>query len=190
MNYEEYVSQLKQEFPGFEIKHKRHSRLHRAISWILFILTIGFFKRKEYLDGFVTTLFYTVYVPNSWEMISENDRKSVLLHEAVHMRQFKKERWFYPFKYLFFPLPIGLARYRLDYEVEAYAEEIVHRHMNLGEFLWGTKYERAVKDLSGPAYFWPTFSRNLVRQKLKATVTAKLKDAFGKKVQNENCCDK
>lgn len=178
MSYDEYVSKLKQEFPEFQIKHKRHSRLHRTISWFLFILTIGLFKRKEYLDGFVTTLFYTVYVPNSWEMLPENDRMAVLLHEVRHMRQFKRDGWKYPFKYLFLPLPLGFAKYRLEYEVDAYAEEIVYRH-SLGEFLWGKKYENAVHNLSGAAYFWPTFSRDLVRKKLKASVTEKLsRDCF------------
>ena len=83
------------------------------------------------------------------------------------MRQ-RKEKGLLRFSlgYLFWPLPIGYADFRLDMEVEAVAEQILFGHEKFGWPIKWLKFYSTISVLSGPEYFWPTFSSLKVEKKL------------------------
>src|SRR5262245_49463510 len=121
--YDAYCAALRGEFPRFRVVKKHESRFQRAIHYGLVAVTLGGMRR--YLDSFQTTIGSTVYVTEDWDAKSPLDRYITLRHEAVHLRQFR--RWTLPvmgFLYVFLPLPVGLAYFRMRFEKEAYAESI------------------------------------------------------------------
>lgn len=175
-SYFAHVFNLKAEFPKFRIQKKEDSNLMKFISWVLFLITFGQMKRETFMDLFVTTLGYTVYVNSSWDGLPEDDKLSVLIHEATHIRQYDEEGVLFALKYALFPLPVLFAHSRLDYEIEAFATEIVHDYLYREMFLFGPKFENAIKLLSGPSYFWPTRNKGMVGRKLRQMISKKLKE--------------
>lgn len=107
-SYFAHVFNLKAEFPKFRIQKKEDSNLMKFISWVLFLITFGQMKRETFMDLFVTTLGYTVYVNSSWDRLPEDDKLSVLVHEATHIRQYDEEGVLFALKYALFPLPVLL----------------------------------------------------------------------------------
>ena len=162
------------EFPDFKIKFKGQSKLMKFWSWCLFLLTFGQASRKDYMERYSTTVGQTVYVPDSWR-----DRKdhwnaiNTLVHERQHMRQGRRLGLFrHTLAYIFWPLPIGLANYRLDAEVEATAIAAVY-DMQVYDFpLSPEAYERHARIFTSSMYFWPTFSKKNVKRELAKKVAA------------------
>lgn len=90
--------------PGFKVISKQESRLHRIIAKILAMT-----GNKRYLDGFFTTIGYTVGVPSR-----SKDYWDVLFHEGRHAIDAKKiSRLLFGFLYLLpitmFPVFVGLS---------------------------------------------------------------------------------
>ncbi len=113
------IRKAKREFPNFELKEKSKSRLMKVINVFLKIITFG--QMKTFMSSFTTTLNETIYTPEKWPSIPEQARARVLRHELVHMRQKKRYTFLlFGYLYLFFPLPIGLAYFRMKFEREAY----------------------------------------------------------------------
>ena len=122
--YRQLLADIATEFPGFRLVRKDRSWLQRRIDLCLRLLTLG--GQSQYLDGYVTTIGRRVYVPRDWDARPAAERYLVLLHERVHLRQFR--RFGLPLMavlYLLFPLPFGLAWARMRLEREAY-EETLH----------------------------------------------------------------
>lgn len=121
--YDELVAALREEFPGFAIVRKDHSRLHRAIDRVLRVVTLG--RMRDYLGSYQTTIGKYVYVTPDWDDWPADRRYVTLRHEAVHLRQFRKLTLpVMALLYVFVPLPMGLAYFRARFEMEAYAESI------------------------------------------------------------------
>jgi hypothetical protein len=115
--------EVRKEFPSFNLVKKSDSKLMAAISAFLKAITFG--QMKAFMEDFVTTVGTTVYVPSRWEFWPTSSKMAVLRHERVHMRQsLKYGRLLYSFLYLFFPLPVGLAYFRMKLEKEAYEESL------------------------------------------------------------------
>lgn len=182
MKYEELIFALKRQYPKFEIKRKRGSKLLVLISWFLFLITFGKMKRETFLDSFVTTIGYKIYVHDGWADMKDRDKMPTLLHEGVHIRQYHEEGIWYAIKYLLFSFPVLWAHCRVDYEIEALAAEIVYDHIEKGAFLYGSKFDRAIRLLTGPEYFWPTLNRGMVRRKLRYMIVQKLKKFHERKI--------
>lgn len=130
---ERFLSDLKAEFPSFCIKPKRGDALSRAIDLALRVVTLG--GQRYYLTRYHTVIGDTLYVPETWEELSDLERVILLRHERVHLRQ--RRRYGGPlmtFLYLVPFLPLGLAYGRARIEWEAYTETL-----------------RATAELRGPA---------------------------------------
>jgi hypothetical protein len=121
MTLGELEKQIHKEFPKFKVVPKRKSTLMKAIGIFLKVITFG--QMDSFMTQFTTTLGYTVYVTDVWPTHSDNARMIILRHERVHMRQRKKYGSFlFSFLYLFFPLPVIFAYYRMKFEKEGYEE--------------------------------------------------------------------
>jgi hypothetical protein len=120
---EELLDDIRREFPSFDVQRKRSSDLQRGIALFLRIVTFG--AMRTYLTEYHTVLFGTLWVPDSWESLEDDDRYILLRHERVHLRQRKRlGDVLMAFVYLvpFFPLGLAYGRARLEWE--AYMETV------------------------------------------------------------------
>jgi hypothetical protein len=117
------LAAIRAEFPSFAILPKRGSRLQRAIHVALLLVTFG--GQRVYLTRYHTVLFGKLWVPDSWDSMSDADRFVLLRHERVHLRQrARMGDVAMAFVYLVPIFPIGLAWGRARIEWEAYEETI------------------------------------------------------------------
>jgi hypothetical protein len=120
---ETFLAEMCDEFPSFAIRYKRHSELQRAIHVALRVVTLD--RMKTYATQYHTVLFGVLWVPDSWDAMSDVDRVILLRHERVHLRQRERmgDVWM-GFVYLvpFFPLFLAYGRARIEWE--AYEETI------------------------------------------------------------------
>jgi hypothetical protein len=163
--YERLVAALREEIPGFRVVRKDRSPLHKAIHYVLIVVTFG--RMRGYLDSYQTTIRRTVYVTSDWDDWDPDRRYVTLRHEAIHLRQFR--RWTLPVMavlYVLVPLPLGLAYFRARFEKAAYAETI-----RAAAEVWGAEMPRRpsfrdniIEQFMGPSYgwMWP-FRRGLER---------------------------
>jgi hypothetical protein len=120
---EALLDQIRAEFPSFELRRKKESRLQRAIHAALTVVTFG--GQRVYLTGYYTAMFGKLWVPESWDVLPDLDRYVLLCHERVHLRQRRRMGDFaMTFVYLvpFFPLFLAYGRARIEWE--AYTETL------------------------------------------------------------------
>lgn len=120
---EAFLAEIREEFPRFEIRYKRGSRLQRAIDRALRVVTLG--RMRTYATHYHTVLFGILWVPDSWDAMSDVDRVILLRHERVHLRQRRAMGdVLMGFVYLVPIFPLFLAWGRARIEWEAYEETI------------------------------------------------------------------
>lgn len=125
----------------------------KIINILLIVITFG--KQNKFMTNYITTIGDKIYVPDNWERIHPKIKDMILVHENVHVKQYQKEKFLFYFKYLFWPLPFLHAHARLNYEIEAYATEIVYGYHKYGHPVFdGRVYSNVISQLSGPMYFW------------------------------------
>jgi hypothetical protein len=120
---ETLLAEMRKEFPTFRILPKRTSGLQRAIHLALALVTLG--GQRVYLTRYHTVLFGTLWVPDAWDRMSDDDKYILLRHERVHLRQrARMGDLVMSFVYLvpFFPLFLAYGRARIEWE--AYVETI------------------------------------------------------------------
>jgi len=120
---DDFISELRTEFPRFCIIPKRDSRLSRLIDVLLKVLTVG--AQREFMTRYHTVLWDRLYVPEIWERTPDLSRLITLRHERIHLRQ--RRRYgdlVMTFLYLVPFFPVGLAYGRARIEWEAYTETI------------------------------------------------------------------
>jgi hypothetical protein len=147
------LAELDAEFPKFRIRNKRTSMLQRAIHVLLAGITLG--GQRVYLTHYHTVLFGTLWVPDAWEAMSDDDKYILLRHERVHLRQRKRlGDAVMTFLYLvpFFPLFLAYGRARLEWE--AYIETL-----RATAEVYGTGEAEALREhikrrFVGPEYGW------------------------------------
>lgn len=163
--YDDLLRDIREEFPAFRLVPKESSWLMRAIDIALKVITFG--AMSTFMTGYVSVIGSTVYVSRGWAELSDMGRAVVLRHERVHMRQRAKYGpLLFTFLYLFFPLPVGLAYFRMKFEREAYEETLRARVE-----LYGPKSlrdpecrEGIVRQFTSSAYFWMwPFRKNTLR---------------------------
>lgn len=153
MRTEAFLEEIRREFPRFSIKKKRSSRLQRAIHTALAIATLG--GQRVYLTHYHTVLFGTLWVPDSWDQMSDDDRYVLLRHERVHLHQRKRlGDVAMAFVYLvpFFPLFLAYGRARLEWE--AYIETIRATAEVHGLEAAASLRAQIVRRFTGPDYGW------------------------------------
>jgi len=118
-----FIDEMCAEFPTFAIRYKRDSRLQRAIHVALRVVTLD--RMKTYATHYHTVLFGVLWVPDSWDTMSDVDRVILLRHERVHLRQRRRMGDVaMAFVYLVPFCPLFLAYGRARIEWEAYEETI------------------------------------------------------------------
>lgn len=120
---DDYLDELRREFPRLRLVEKDGDPLSIAIDRALRIVTFG--SQDKYLTHYVTTLGARIYVHTRWAERSDDDRYIVLRHEAIHLRQFRRYGLLLmSFLYAVPIVPMGLAYGRARLEWEAYAETL------------------------------------------------------------------
>ena len=160
---ERFLSDLKAEFPSFRIQPKRGDRLSRAIDLALRIVTLG--GQRHYLTRYHTVIGDTLYVPETWGLLSDLERVILLRHERVHLRQ--RRRYGGPlmtFLYLVPFLPLGLAYGRARIEWEAYTETLraTAELCGTAALADAAMREQIVRRFTGPDYGWMWPFRSVV----------------------------
>jgi hypothetical protein len=120
---ERILAELRVEFPRFRILKKRTSLLQRAIHVALAVITFG--GQRVYLTHYHTVLFGSLWVPDAWDAMSDDDKYILLRHERIHLRQrARMGDVAMSFVYLvpFFPLFLAYGRARIEWE--AYIETL------------------------------------------------------------------
>lgn len=161
--YGRLLEAIRSEFPKFRLIRKDQSFFQKLLHYGLVALTFG--GMKHYLNGYQTTIGWTVYVTPDWDERDPRERYVTMRHELVHLRQFRR---YTPLGmgllYLLVPFPLGLAYFRARFEQEAYEETI-----RAAAEVYGIDYvctprfrERIVSQFLGASYgwMWP-FSQNI-----------------------------
>jgi hypothetical protein len=120
---ERLLDDIRREFPTFSIERKRSSRLQRAISVALVLVTFG--GQRHYLTRYHTVLFGKLYVPDAWDRMDDDARYILLRHERVHLQQRRRmgdTLMALVYLFPFFPLFLAYGRARIEWE--AYVETI------------------------------------------------------------------
>ncbi len=150
---EALLREIRDEFPEFEIRYKRESKLQRAIHHALRAVTFG--GQKVYLTQYYTVLFGKLWVPDSWDRLPDIDRVILLRHERVHLRQRRRMGdvamavvYLVPF------FPIGLAWGRARIEWEAYEETLRATAEFYGHDAAARLKGHLVARFVGPDYGW------------------------------------
>jgi hypothetical protein len=152
---ERFAMELKEEFPAFCIRRKRGDSLSRAIDVALRIVTLG--GQRHYLTKYHTVIGDTLYVPETWDDLSDLDRVILLRHERVHLRQRRRYGGaLMAFLYLIPFLPLGLAYGRARIEWEAYTETLraTLELRGMAALKSLELRERIVQRFTGPDYGW------------------------------------
>ncbi len=150
---EAFIAETRDEFPRFRIRYKRDSKLQRAIHVALRIITLD--RMSTYATEYHTVLFGTLWVPDSWDRMSDVDRVILLRHERVHLRQRRRmgDAWM-AFVYLVPIFPLFLAYGRARIEWEAYEETIAATAELLGIERARALKPQLVRRFVGPDYGW------------------------------------
>ena len=150
-----FIETIRDEFPTFRIVPKQGHGLSRAIDLVLKAITFG--GQRSYLTRYHTVIGNTLYVPPTWQQMSDLDRVILLRHERVHLRQ--RRRYgsvLMTFLYLIPFFPLGLAYGRARIEWEAYEETLRATAELCGIEAASSQHLRAhiVARFTGPDYGW------------------------------------
>lgn len=166
-SYIDELNDVKTRFPKFKIVKKSDSSLMKAVAIFLSIITLGKMTKESFMQGFKTTIGYTMYVPDNWDLLTLASKHVILHHEAKHIEQMERDGAIkYALKYLFWPFPIFWAHGRLEYETEAYAAGMALGRLVYGFGIQGESYNKVIKNLTGAAYFWTSIDPDKVQRRL------------------------
>lgn len=123
--------------------------IYKTESWLMYILSCILFFNKKFMTDYATTIGSTVYLPEDAKEWSQERIDSILVHEYIHVLDYKKEKLLFVLKYLFpqilFPLAllilpfnwiVGLflaivfvlplpAPWRTNYEIRGYTMTLI-----------------------------------------------------------------
>ncbi len=152
---DDFIADLRREFPGFRIVPKRGDHLSRLIDVVLRALTLG--GQRHYMTRYHTVIGNTLYVPDSWAGMSACDKVILLRHERIHLIQRRRltfvgmAAW-----YLLAWFPIGLAYGRARLEWEAYTETLraIAEYRGLPAARDLQLRAQIIRRFTGPDYAW------------------------------------
>jgi hypothetical protein len=120
---EDFLAEMRREFPAFQVIKKSESPLSKAIDVALRAITFG--GQRTFMTQYYTVIGDRLYVPEGWDDTDPVSAVCTLRHERIHLRQ--RRRYTLPgmaFIYLVPFFPLGLAYGRARIEWEAYEETI------------------------------------------------------------------
>ena len=165
--HEALLADIAAEFPRFAILPKRSNALQRAIGAALAVITLG--GQRSYMTRYHTLMFGKLYVPDSWDAMSDVDRYVLLRHERVHLRQAARMgdvTMALVYLFPFFPLFLAWGRARIEWE--AYEETLRATAEVHGVARARALEEEIVRRFVGPDYGWmwpfPATVRRWVRE--------------------------
>jgi len=82
---EDFIAEIRREFPRFRIVPKRDNFFSRVIDVLLKVLTFG--AQRLFLTHYHTVIGNTLYVPDRWATTPDISRLITLRHERIHLRQ-------------------------------------------------------------------------------------------------------
>ena len=114
---------------GVVIEPKASKWYWKVLAGVLWVISFGQIK---FLDTSTTTIGTIIGTPSTWHTYTDAEKYETLLHEQVHIAQYKRfgfgNAWVgiipVGFAYLFLPFPVGLAYCRAKLEQEGYEESI------------------------------------------------------------------
>ena len=150
-----FIETIRGEFPTFRIVPKRGHWPSRVIDVALRVITLG--GQRSYLTRYHTVIGNTLYVPPTWDAMSDLDRVILLRHERVHLRQRRRYgallmTWLYLIPFF----PVGLAYGRARIEWEAYEETLraTAELLGLDAARSASLRSQIVQRFTGPDYGW------------------------------------
>ena len=147
------LADIQRRFPSFAIVKKRDVALQKAIDLFLKAITLG--GQRSYLTRYHTVLFGKLYVPDTWDEMTDVDRVILLRHERVHLLQGRRMGFLVmAFVYLLPYFPLGLAYGRARIEWEAYEETIAATLEFKGQAAALALKPWLVERFTGPDYGW------------------------------------
>lgn len=154
MSYTSAVEDTHKEFPQFQLVEKTSSRLMGFLSVLLKIIS---FNQLSNFMQMTTTVGFTIYTPTQWMELEDVVKEEVVRHEAVHMRQRIQYGIFFYLLYLFLPVPILFAYFRMKFERDAYAETMRFHARTYGvKHITTEQYKHfIVGAITGASYLWP-----------------------------------
>ena len=162
--YDALVERTKREFPRFQVRKRGSVWWMRALFWLLSsVLKKG---AGDY-SNFATTIFSTIYVPDSWDSWTDRQRYELLRHEKRHIRQahvWPLGRWAWPLNhllwaisYIFLPIPFFWTL-RAYFERDGYTQTMLVLYELQGGLIPDKQMEQQaafmVDVFAGPAYAW------------------------------------
>lgn len=123
-------------------------------------------KIQPSLKTCCTSLLNNIWMSERWwndpvSIQDEENKVALLLHEICHIEQYRRERFTYPFKYLF------NKNKRKDYELEAYKIQITHL-LRSDIYVDIEGYATTMSTIYGPLNF---ISKNEAVQVLNSWIT-------------------
>lgn len=167
------LDDIRVEFPTFRIVYKRTSSFSKLLDALLKAVTLG--GQDRFLTRYHTVIGNTLYVPDSWDQLSDIDRVILLRHERVHLRQRRRLTFGgLAVIYLLPFFPLGLAYGRARLEWEAYVETLRATAELLGRDAARDPVLRAqiVQRFTGPDYGWMWPFRSAVERWYDAALDA------------------
>ncbi|HEX4475897.1 MAG TPA: hypothetical protein VH142_12515 [Polyangiaceae bacterium] len=149
------LAEILDEFPRFRIVPKAGDRFSRVVDVALRIVTAG--GQRSYLTRYHTVMGSTLYVPPSWDRMTDADRVILLRHERVHLRQSRRFGFgLMAFLYLvpFFPLGLAYGRARLEWEAYEETLRATAEHYGIAAVKSAALRDGIVTRFTGPDYGW------------------------------------
>lgn len=187
---------VKEEIPGARVILKKDSKfmsvLFFVLTWLVKIFTFG--KGKSNWDGFTTTVWRTMYVPDDFWEWTDASRYRLLRHELVHMRQFRnwpmkflgKKGWWrinavlMGFSYIFLPLPVFWTL-RAKFEREGYLQSMLSYYELYG---YTSVVRQRYTEWMGDVFGGSTYFFMWTKGKAKKWAEKTLDDIENKKIIN------
>jgi len=152
MDYNKLCQDIVAEFPDFKIIKKTDSSLMTAIDIFLRIITLN--SMKIFMDRYITTLGFCVYVPGSWDTMPDIQKYIILAHEHVHMKQ-RQQYGMFLFSMLYVLVLPSLFTYRAKFEKEAYETSIRLSYQAYGiDYVRGGFKDFIISQFNTSSYFW------------------------------------
>ena len=144
---DELCAQMQREIPGFSVGFKDQSWHQRALGTLLWPLN------RSYVNGYVTVLGRTAWWPNEQRFRNDPKVLGTLLHERVHLWDWRDNPLWFPASYVLFG-PVVWTK-RAHWERRGYVIDLVLQQRQGTPIEWQKKWMKQVFCGSDYGWMWP-----------------------------------